>query len=132
MLSIMPAVLVLALRPAARSLVEVDFTFLVIAPRAAPTLRRAEDALRLNLLIADARLLPLFFAAGLLPPRLAPPLEEDFFADRFALAAITAPFGLNCDCVLTNSLSLGPDTMKPLRGFISGWHCAVKCPAAHG
>src|SRR6266850_7513487 len=84
-LSITRAVLVLALRPAARSFVVADFTFFLMALFFAATLRFTLDAVRLNLLAALARLLP-----PLRPPRLAPPLD-DFFAARF-LAAITAPF----------------------------------------
>jgi hypothetical protein len=93
MLLMTRAVLVLALLPAARSLEPADFTFLVMALRLAATDLRALEALRLNLLMALARLGAPLRAEDLLPPRFAPP-REDFFADRFALAAITAPFGL--------------------------------------
>src|SRR4051812_35996275 len=86
-------VLVLALRPAARSLVVADFTFLVMALFLAATLRFIVDALRFNLLMVLARLVPPLRAADL-PARFAPPLE-DFFADRFALA-ITSPCRLKC------------------------------------
>ena len=90
-LSITRPALVLALRPAARILVVADFTFLVMALFLAATLRRVLEALRLILAIMLARLLPPLRAADLFAPRLAGP-REDFFADRFALAAITAPF----------------------------------------
>src|SRR5207245_2810953 len=113
------AVLVPALRPAARSLEVADFTFLVIARRLAATLRLALEALRLNLLMALPRLLPLLRPAAFRPPRFAPP-RDDFFADRFAFAAITATFGLKCASVLANSLSFGSNTTNPATGFISG------------
>ena len=85
------AVLVLAFRPAARSLVVADFTFLVMARRLAATDLRAPEALRLNLLMTLDFLAPPLRAADFFAPFLAPP-RDDFFADRFALAAITAPF----------------------------------------
>src|SRR5688572_22712112 len=115
--------LVLALRPAARIFFVADFTFLVMALRLAATLRRALDALRFNLLMALARLLP-----ALRLPRLGAALE-DFFADRFALA-ITSPFALKCACVLANSLLLESNSTNPVTGFISGWVLAVKCPGS--
>ena len=109
---------------------EADFTFLVMAFFLAATFRRALEALRLNLLMALARLLPPLRAEDFLPRFAAP--REDFFADRFALAAITAPFGLKCASVLANSRLFRSNTMNPATGFISS-HCrAVKCQRTGG
>ncbi|HEV8605329.1 MAG TPA: hypothetical protein VGQ99_08190 [Tepidisphaeraceae bacterium] len=70
----------------------------------------------MKVLTALPRLLPPLRAAVFLPPFFAPP-RDDFFADRFALAAITAPFGLKCMSVLANSLLFGSNSTNLVKAL---------------